>query len=336
MAGFEQVIGHEQIIDYLENAIKQEKTSHAYIFCGEAGSGKKLLANTFAKILQCEQKRGASCGVCQSCMQADSGNHPDIVHLNYEKASIGVDDIRTQINNDIAVKPYSSPYKIYIIEDAEKMTEQAQNALLKTIEEPPAYGILLLLSNNLNKLLPTILSRCVALQLKSIHPKLIKSYLMKNVNVPDYLAELSANFSQGNVGRAIRYASSDDFIKMKEEVLHLLKYIDDMEIYEIMESIKLMAKHKLNITDYIDLMILWYRDVLMFKVTTNPNVLLFTEEISYIAKQATNRDYEGIENIIEAMEKAKIRLNANVNFDTAIELMLFSLKENGNGKNNRC
>ena len=148
-------------------------------------------------------------------------------------------------------------------------------------------------------------------------------------------AELSANFSQGNVGKAIRYGSSEDFMQMKDSVLHLLRYIDDMELYEIMESIKALSVYKLEITDYIDLMILWYRDVLMFKVTSDPNVLLYSSEIKYISKQAIGRDYEQIENIMNAMEKAKIRLNANVNFDTTIELMLLALKENGNGKHNR-
>lgn len=335
MAGFEQVIGHESIIEHLKAVIQQDKVSHAYILCGEKGSGKKLLANIFAKTLQCEAKEGAPCGVCKCCIQAESGNHPDIISVTHEKASLGVDDIRIQINNDIMVKPYQSRYKIYIIPDGDKMTEQAQNALLKTIEEPPSYAIILLLTDNLSKFLPTILSRCVTLQLKAVQPKKIKDYLMRTLNVPDYLAELSANFSQGNVGKAIRYASSERFITIKEETLHLLKYIDDMEVYEVMESIKAMAEHKTEINDYLDLMLLWYRDVLMFKVTNNPNVLLFAAEIKYITKQAASKEYETIEKIIKAMEKAKVRLKANVNFDVVMELMLLTLKENRNGKNNR-
>lgn len=331
MLDFNNIVGHEQIIEHLQNAIKLNKVSHAYIFNGEKGSGKKLLANTFAKVLECEEKDVYPCDTCKSCMQVESGNHPDIIKVTHEKASIGVDDIRIQVNNDIGIKPYSSPYKIYIIDDADKMTEQAQNALLKTIEEPPSYAIILLLTSNSNKLLPTILSRCVTLNLKMISTDRIKEYLMKNYNTPDYLAELSATFAQGNIGKAVNYASSDEFIKIKEEVLHLLKYIDDMEIYEIIEAIKKLSEHKLEINDYIDLMILWYRDVLMFKVTKNPNVLLYKDEYKFIAKQASMRNYEGIENIINAMDKAKVRLNANVNFDIAIELMLLTLKENGNG-----
>lgn len=330
MTDFKNIIGHEQIIEHMQNAILYQKISHAYILNGEKGSGKKLLADVFAKTLQCESKETTPCGVCRTCLQMESGNQPDVIYVTHEKASIGVDDIREQVNNDIGIKPYSSRYKIYIIEDAHKMTEQAQNALLKTIEEPPVYGILILLTENVNQLLPTILSRCVTLNLKPVRTELIKEYLMTEYKIPDYAAGISASFCQGNVGKAISYASSEEFLKMKEEALHLLRNIEDMELYEIIDAIKGIALNKLEINDFIDLMMLWYRDILMFKVTKNPNLLLFKEEFKYISRQASTRDYEGIENIINAMDKAKIRLKANVNFDIAIELMLLTLKENGN------
>lgn len=330
MLDFKNVIGHEQVIEHMQNAIKYKKVSHAYILNGEEGTGKKLLANVFAKALQCQAGESDSCGTCTSCLQVDSGNHPDIKYVTHEKASIGVDDIRGQINSDMGIKPYSSQYKIYIIDDASKMTEQAQNALLKTIEEPPAYGIIILLTDNLNQLLPTILSRCVTLNLKPIRTEMVKNYLMNEHKIPDYMAELSASFSQGNIGKAIKYASSEEFLKIKEEVLHLLRHIEEMEFYEIIDAIKNISINKLEINDYLDLIILWYRDILMFKVTKNPNLLLFKEEYKYISNQASMRDYEGIENIINAIDKAKIRLKANVNFDIAIELMLLTLKENAN------
>ena len=333
MLDFKHIVGHEQIIQHLKDAIKSGKVSHAYILAGEDGAGKNLLANAFAANLQCEDRERESdaCGKCKSCIQAASKNHPDIIRVTHEKASIGVDDVRIQVNNDIQIKPYSSPYKVYIIDEAEKLTEAAQNALLKTIEEPPAYAVILLLTNNLNALLPTILSRCVTLKCKAVDKELIKKLLMEEYKVPDYQAELSAVFAQGNVGKAVKYASSDEFIEIKNEVLHLLKYIDDMELYEIIDGLKRISEKKNSINDYLDFMILWYRDVLMYKVTKDLNLLTYKEEYSDITKQANLKSYEGIEKIIAAIEKAKIRLNANVNFDIAIELMLFTIKENSNG-----
>lgn len=331
MTKFKDVIGHEKIIEHMQAAILRGKVSHAYILNGEAGSGKKMLADIFAETLQCEEKGLEPCGKCKSCLQAASDNHPDIIKVTHEKAGISVDDIRTQVNNTIDIMPYSSKYKIYIIPDADKMTEQAQNALLKTIEEPPAYAVILLLVSNSGKLLSTILSRCISLNLKPVPADAITEYLMKNYQIPDYNAEVSAKFSQGNVGKAIRYAASEEFTEAKDKVLHLLKYVDNMPVYELLQGIKELGEHKLEIYDYIDLMMLWYRDVLLYKVTGNPNTLLFREELSSIKKQAEQCGYEGIEQIIKAMDKAKERLRANVNFDIAMELMLLVIKENGNG-----
>lgn len=328
MLDFKSVIGHGNIIEHFQKAIQNNKVSNTYILNGEDGSGKMLLASIFAKTLQCEGHGIEPCNHCKSCMQMDGMNQPDIIYVTHEKASIGIDDIRIQVNNDILVKPFMSKYKIYIIDEADKMTEQAQNALLKTMEEPPEYAIIILLTDNINRLLSTILSRSIVLNLKAVPTKEIISFLMQRKGVPDYMAEISAQFSRGNVGHAIKYATSDDFIESKDAVLKVLKHIDEMELYQIMDAVKGFAEHKLDMNDYIDLMLLWYRDVLLFKVTNDPNLLLYKSEYRYIAKQASNRNYEGIENIIEAMDKAKIRLKANVNFDTAIELMLLSLKEN--------
>lgn len=324
---FNQIVGHKDVIDYLQKGIKEDKLSHAYIFAGEKGCGKKMLAEIFAATLQCEEKGDMPCGKCKSCIQVESGNHPDIRWITHEKASIGVDDIRNQLNNDIGIKPYSSPYKIYIIPEGEKMTEQAQNALLKTIEEPPHYAVVILLTENSNRFLQTVLSRCVLLQLKPVSPPLIKKFLMEQHGIPDYQAELSANFSQGNVGKALRYASSDEFIELKKDTLHILKHVEDMKTYEIMHFVKDLSERKKDIYDYLDLVLLWYRDILLFKVTRDPNGLLFADELRSISEQAGKKEYETIENILQAVEKAKVRLKANVNFDTAMELMIFTMQQ---------
>ena len=232
MGGFKDVIGHNEIIEYIQNAVKMDKVSHAYIMNGQKGSGKKMLADLFARTLQCEGEGVEPCGECRSCKQADGNNQPDIIKVTHEKPnSISVDDIRTQVNNDILIKPYSSKYKIYIIPEADKMTVQAQNALLKTIEEPPSYAVIFLLTENAEVLLPTIRSRCVMLKLRNIKDKLIKKYLMEEMEIPDYKADICTAFAQGNMGRAIMLATSEHFNEIKEEAVQLLKYINDMELY---------------------------------------------------------------------------------------------------------
>ncbi len=212
MAGFQDIVGQEQIKEQLRNAISTGKVSHAYIINGEKSSGKEFIARMFAMSLQCEKGEIEPCQECRSCKQALSDNHPDIIRVTHEKPNtISVEDIRTQVNNDVAIKPYSGAYKIYLINEAEKMTPQAQNAILKTLEEPPAYAVILLLTANVNSLLPTILSRCVVLNMKPVADELVKKYLMEQLQIPDYKAEVCVAFARGNVGRAKALASSEDF-----------------------------------------------------------------------------------------------------------------------------
>lgn len=331
MQDFGQIAGHEGIIEHLQNSIRAGKVSHAYIFHGEEGMGKKTLAYAFAKTLQCAEGNAEPCNKCKACIQCDTDNHPDIIRVTHERLSIGVDDIRSQVNADIMVKPYSGPYKIYIIDAAERLTESAQNALLKTIEEPPAYAVIMLLVSNISLILPTIQSRCVILNLKPVNFDAIKRLLMEKHNIPDYKAEMAARFSGGNIGKAIRYAASDDFEHKKEDILHILRYIDEMELSEVLAGLKILSGNRASIEEYLDFMLLWYRDILMLKATNDPNLLLYKSDYQFIKKQAGLRSYEGIENIIAAIEKAKIRLKANVNFDIAIELMLLKIKEKRNG-----
>ena len=329
MAGFHDIVGQEQIREHLQNALRTRRISHAYIINGERSSGKEFIARVFAMALQCEKGGEEPCQECHSCRQALSGNHPDIIRLTHEKPNtIGVEDIRTKINADMGIKPYQGPYKIYIINEGEKMTPQAQNALLKTLEEPPEYGVILILTSSLETLLPTIQSRCVLLNMKPVSDELVKRYLMETLKVPDYKAEVCTAFARGNIGRAKLLASSEEFDKVKEEAVTLLKYKHEMEIPEIVAAIKKISEYQFDVSDYLDILSIWYRDVLMFKAMNDANHLIFREEIQYIKKVADRSSYEGIETIINALDKAKARLAANVNFDLTMQLLLLTVQEN--------
>ena len=268
MLGFNDILGHEQIKEHFRNAVQTGKVSHAYILSGEAGMGRKSLANAFALSLLCEKGMEEPCMQCHACKQVLSGNHPDLIYVTHEKpASIGVDDIREQINDTIQVRPYSSYYKIYIVDEAEKMTVQAQNALLKTIEEPPAYAVILLLTTNQDAFLPTILSRCV-------------------------------------------------------------KHIKDTDISGLLDYIHKVKEENLDIRECLDFMQMWYRDILMYKTTKDINLLIFRDEFSAVKSVSTTSGYDGLEKILEAIDKARIRLDANVNTELVMELMLLTMKEN--------
>ena len=329
MGSFKDVVGHKDILKYISSAVENNRVSHAYILNGERGSGKKMLANLFAMTLLCETGDNEPCGKCHSCKQAESGNHPDIIRVTHEKPnSISVDDIRTQVNNTVDIKPYQGPYKVYIIPQADMMTPQAQNAILKTIEEPPSYAVFLLLTENAETLLPTINSRCVMLKLRNIQDTLIKKYLMENLEIPDYKADMCTAFAQGNMGRAIMLANSDHFNEIREEAVQLLKHINEMELNEIVAAVKNISVYKLEITDYLDIIMIWYRDVLLYKATKEIDKVVFKDQLQSIKEQARKSSYEGIELILESLEKAKARLKANVNFDLVMELLFLTIKEN--------
>ncbi len=329
MAKFTNIIGQEQLKEHLQNAIAMNKVSHAYIINGERSSGKEFVAKVFAAALQCERGGTEPCGECHSCIQAKSGNQPDIIFVSHDKPnSIGVEDIRAQINNDIGIKPYSSPRKVYIMNEGEKMTVQAQNALLKTLEEPPEYAVILILTANVDSLLPTILSRCVVLNMKPVPDHKVKKYLMEELEIPDYKANICVAFARGNIGKAKMLASSEEFEKVKEEAVTLVKYINDMDISEVVKAIKKISEYQFDVTDYLDILSVWYRDALLFKTTKDANSLIFKNELQYIRKVADRSTYEGIETIVKALQQAKRRLEANVNFDLTMELLLLTIQEN--------
>lgn len=329
MARFTDIIGQEQIREHLQTALRLHKVSHAYIINGERSSGKEFIAKIFAMALQCERGGDEPCQECHSCKQALSANHPDIIRLVHEKPNtISVEDIRTQINQDIAIKPYQGPYKIYLINEGEKMTVQAQNALLKTLEEPPEYGVIIILTSSVEALLPTILSRCVVLNMRPVQDGRVKKYLMETLRIPDYKAEVCTAFARGNIGRAKLLASSEEFEKVREEAVTLLKYINELEISEVVTAIKKITEYQFDVSDYLDILSIWYRDILMFKAMNDANHLIFRQEIQYIKKVADRSSYEGIETILNALDKAKSRLAANVSFELTMELLLLTIREN--------
>ena len=347
MADFSDIIDQVQMKEHMQNARKTDKVSHAYIISGENGSGKEFIARIFAKALQCENRQDKKgfidgCDECPSCVKALSGSHPDIITIGHEKpGSIGVDDIRHGLRDDVVIKPYESKYKVYIIPEGEKMTPAAQNALLKTLEEPPSYIVIIILTNNINAFLPTIISRCIVLPMKPAQDDSIKKYLMEECHVVDYKAMLCASFARGNVGKAIDLASNEKFENLKDSTIELFAKLKNLEIHDMMDRVhEILAPSdeedkasKKNIDpksleDFMDVFIFLFRDMLVYKATENEDHLIFSDKISYIRSVTEKCDYEQIDQMLKNLEIAKNRIGSNVNIDLALELMLLAIKEN--------
>lgn len=328
MYTFKEFVGNEHIVKNLQNSIVNNKLSHAYIINGSSGCGKKLLANTFAKTLQCETTDNDACCNCISCKVFDSSNHPDIIYVKSTNIkSIGVEDIRQQVINSVQIKPYKYKYKIFIIENADKMTVQAQNSILKTIEEAPPYDIFLLLSSKINNFLPTIISRCIILKIKPLSTDTITDYIICNLNVDTNLAKIYSAFAQGSIGKAILISNSEEFINIRNKTIEWNIELKNKDIVQIFELVNEIESYKSDIDSILDIFYMFYRDILMAKNFDTQKYILQTDKIDIIQKEYNNLSYDSIFKILDIIEATRQKLKFNANFQLALEIMFLKLNK---------
>jgi len=286
-------------IGYLSEAYLRHKLSHAYII---EGYGNAEFADYISKALMCgnvsEYDAGnahiiEACGKCQSCIKAQTGNHPDIIRVIHEKPTVvSVSEIRAQVVEDISIKPYYGPYKIYIIPDADLMNESAQNALLKTIEEPEPYAVIFLLSDNADGLLQTIRSRCIRISMKQESKACISERLLDEdgICVIDILEKISSLDAL-----AVNKAAKDFESFEKKQVMDIIRY--------------------------------WMRDILVMKCSNDADRLFFYQKKDIIINIASNTRYEGLNKCIAAVREAQDRLDASVKAEAAYESLLLNMRE---------
>lgn len=332
MAGLRDILGNDFMKEQLLLAVGSGKISHAYLVTGERGMGKRTFAEALALTLLCEHRSGAedACLQCPACRKVLGHNHPDVVYVTHEKPDVlSVDDIRLQLNDTIGIRPYEGNWKIYIVGDADKMTQQAQNALLKTLEEPPEYAVILLLSSDPEKLLPTILSRVSRIRLKPRTDGQIRSYLEDHYgdSAEGERLDLSVAFAQGNLGRAIELLTDETFSRWYHEVTGLCRRIHSMDAAELSGAAVKLKQLCPSLPDLLALLRLWYRDLMMYKVTKDMNGLVFCGERKALMELAAVSSYEGIESIMEDIDTCEKRLSANVNPELALELLFLNMKE---------
>lgn len=328
MRTWNEIIGHKNVLSHLKKAVSAGRPAHAYAFHGDDGTGKRTVADIFAKSLLCEKKAAdgfTPCGKCRSCLQCESGNQPDIIRITHEKAAISVDDIRTQIIAQMDIRPYSSPYKIFIVDEAEKMNEQAQNALLKTLEEPPEYGIIILLTNNMNTFLETIRSRVVELDFFPVQTEEISGFLIKEKQIPDYQAKTAAGASGGSPGLAWAWVDSEEFAERREQSVKLLKKLGELSKAQVFSKAREWAKEKDEIEFFLRMLENWIKEVLLVKsgVTDRPG--MFSQEKEAVRKQAESLDYGYFGELSESIHELRARMRVNVNTEICFEELLLKL-----------
>lgn len=319
------ILGNEKIRHHLRESIIKQSISHAYILVGDKGIGKSKIAREFAMELICEKHTG--CGECPACRQFLADAYPDFFYMDAEgKESIGIDRIRENIVNDVSIRPYHGKVKIYIIDEADKMTVGAQNALLKTIEEPPEYVVILLLVRNISLLLETIRSRCIKLLLSAVSNDRIKRWLVEKGTSED-LATVVASYSNGAPGIAKAMAESEDFAGMYNQNVEFLKKISEASINDILLFIEELKKRTGGFKDFINFLRLWYRDICILKLTKKIDNLVFIREESIILRLSREYTLKKINSIIDLIDETETRLNSNVSGDTVMELLFIGLRK---------
>lgn len=295
---FDKIIGNDKIKEMLYKSVKDKKTSHSYLFVGIEGIGKKEIAKEFAKMLLCISDN-KYCNTCKSCIEFDSNNNPDFLYIEPEGNSVKIEQIR-YIQRKIQEKPIISNKKVYIINDADKMTIEAQNCLLKTLEEPPEYSTIILIGSNENMFLSTIKSRCMIIHFSKIEDEKIRKYLEEKYELKDISTNMLEIF-QGSIGKAILLKDKKE---QYEKIELIIKSISQKSIIDILNMSEILYKSKEEIFDILE-----YINVILIKLS--------------------KIDYEYIK-CINSVEETKTRLKQNANYDMSIDNMLFNMWEDVN------
>lgn len=309
---FEKLIGNNKVKALLENAIQTNNVLHSYLFTGIDGIGKGLFAKEFAHMILCTSSQTKPCETCKSCLEFQGESHPDFLIIEPEDGkNIKIEQIR-YLQEKIAEKPVTSEKKVYIINNSDMMTREASNALLKTLEEPPTYAVLILIAANESKLLVTIKSRCTKIVFQPLLEEEIREYLTKKSlaenkletsSLKNNLSEMSSNMikqCQGSIGRLLKILEEQEKYSMVEKVVNILEKED---ITRIWREAEVLYGAKENILDLLD-----YINVIFFeKLCTSKNVK-YTKAVSII-------------------EEAKKRIMANANYDMTIDNLLLKLWE---------
>ncbi|GAB6138927.1 DNA polymerase III subunit delta' [Halanaerobaculum tunisiense] len=322
---FNQVVGQELAVSILQNSLQQDRLSHAYLFSGVTGVGKNRVAVAFAKAINCKEQKQDACGECISCRKVDSGNHPDIKELHPDGKSIKIAQIRS-FQQEIVYKPYESKKKVYIIHQAEQMTAEAASSLLKTLEEPPEHGIIILLTNNVDHLLPTVISRCQLVRFNRVANRLVANKLEQDYQLPEQKRELVTSLAAGRMKKAINLVEDEAGLAKREEIMELVTSLTDIDRLEIFKLVEKMLTYQDSIAEVLNSILTWYRDILLCKLEETAKVIN-VDYLPQLQAEAIELTLDQVEEIIELVETTKNKIRqANVNLQLSLEVLLLKLR----------
>ncbi len=322
---FEGITGQREVVENLKRSLSEDRISHAYIFSGPQGIGKKTIARIFAGLLLCSDPRdGATCGRCKACLLMENGTNPDFVSINTDGPGIGVDLVRG-IQADSVLRPMYSRHKVYIVKDAAKMTVQAQNCLLKTFEEPPGYVVVILLTTNYESLLETVRSRAQHLQFRKYTHGQVMQVLKARVGGSGSALELIAGYADGNIGQALKLAESSEFSVLRDRLFDLLPRIATGRTSDIFELAAFLEDNRDSIDVVLEIMLAYYRDLLVAR-EGGGSMLINSDKKDIIMNNARSWHTGRIIGCIDAIAAAGEALRQHANYQLATEYLLIRLQ----------
>jgi len=322
---FNNIIGHDSQKNLLRRAVAEGRVSHSYLFFGLDGVGKRLVALGFAKILNClkpQSQRNVNSDMvacdCNSCRKIGKGIHPDVFVIEYKGLrDIKVDQIREDVEERLYFKPFEGRYKVAIVDEADRMSHSAQNAFLKTLEEPPNESIIILLTSSPQSLLPTIRSRCQALRFERIPIELIVEELKTRRGLSGEESNLIAFLSEGSLGRAL--ALDDNILSDRNELIRRLSQVESDFASSVLGVVETILKGSSDddneqLKIYVEFILLWLRDLINVKIGLDEDSLINRDLIPVSREYARRHSLEKIVeklNFVEQVSNSILRLNAN-------------------------
>lgn len=329
---FRDCIGHQQSIALLQSAVSHERMAHAYLFHGEEAIGKRLTAIRFAQALSCEQPPESegldSCGACRSCQQIEARTHPDffVIEPDPEQATqqIKIEQVR-EIEHQIMYRPLIGERKICLINDADRMTIGAANALLKTLEEPPAHSLFLLISSRPAALPATIRSRCQALRFTTPARTQVEAALILKREIPPADARFLAIISEGRIGEALTSDVKDTRAR-QQELVDLVRPQSLQSIGAILASAEAIAKAD-KAQDILAWMTRWIRDLVLIQVGGDRDQILNLDDLTTLEAYAQQADTDALLDLLREIELTEQRATRHLNLQMALEMILLRLRD---------
>jgi DNA polymerase-3 subunit delta' len=311
---FKDIRGQDKPIRILQGYIEQSRLEGGYLFTGPEGVGKKLVAQTLAKAVNCEAGFIDCCDTCASCMKIETNRHPDVHIIEGSEPEIKIESIR-QLQRDISLRPYEGKRKVFIIDNAHKLTAEAQGAILKILEEPPKGSLIILTSDKPALLFKTIISRCKLLKFFPLKRTELKDIFRKDYSLDANMAHFVAYFSEGRLGRALRLKDTD-VLRQKNRI------IDRFVLSRKPSDLAHLPIEREDVRSYLNILASWFRDIYLLKVGMPHSEIINLDRKDELLKLMGRFSFPDLNEILHSISDSIAYLERNIN----VKLLLYDLR----------